>query len=64
MQGIKPRTLTNSELIQYASDQLHEGVLDVAVLTEALRRLNYYTEGHETRVLRSIEDPRQLELPL
>ena len=64
MQGIKPRTLTNSELIQHASDQLHEGVLDIAVLAEVLRRLNYYTEGHETRILRSEEDPRQLELPL
>ena len=64
MQGIKPRTLTNSELIQYASDQLYEGVLNVAVMAEVLRRLNYYTEGHETRVLHSIEDPRQLELPL
>ena len=64
MHGIKPRTLTNQELIQYASDQLYEGVLNVAVLTEVLRRLNYYAEGHESRVLRSEEDPRQLELPL
>jgi hypothetical protein len=63
MQGIKPRTLTNSELIQYASDQLYEGVLDVAVLTEALRRLNYYTEGKENQTA-TFADPRQLELPL
>lgn len=64
MQGIKPRTLTNGELIQYASDQLHEGVLDIAVMAEVLRRLNHYAEGHENRVVRSFEDPRQLELPL
>jgi hypothetical protein len=64
MHGIKPRTLTNGELIQQASDQLHEGVLDIAMLAEVLRRLNYYTEGHESRILRSETDPRQLELPL
>lgn len=63
MHGIKPRTLTNGELIQYASDQLHEGVLDIAVLTEALRRLNYYTEGKESQTA-SFIDARQLELPL
>ena len=63
MQGIKPRTLTNQELIQYASDQLYEGVLNVAVLTEVLRRLNHYTEGKETQTA-SITDPRQLELSL
>jgi hypothetical protein len=63
MHGIKPRTLTNSELIQYASDQLHEGVLDIAVLTEALRRLNYYTEGKESQTA-TFADPRQLELSL
>ena len=64
MQGIKPRTLTNGELVQYASDLLHEGVLDVAVMAEVLRRLNYHIEGQESRILRSFEDPRQLELPL
>lgn len=64
MHGIKPRTLTNGELVQYASDLLHEGVLDVAVMAEVLRRLNYHIEGQESRILRSIDDPRQLELPL
>ena len=63
MQGIKPRTLTNSELIQYASDQLYEGVLNVAVMAEVLRRLNYYTDGKEGQTA-SIKDSRQLELPL
>ncbi len=63
MQGIKPRTLTNQELIQYASDQLYEGVLDVAVLTEVLRRLNHYTDGKENQTA-TIHDPRQLELSL
>lgn len=63
MQGIKPRTLTNQELIQYASDQLYEGVLNVAVLTEVLRRLNYYTDGKEDQTA-TIHDPRQLELSL
>lgn len=62
MSGIQPRTLTNSELIQYTSDQLYEGVLNVALLTEVLRRLNYYIEGHESRVPRAIEDSTQLEL--
>ncbi|MGA1024558.1 MAG: hypothetical protein ACO3S8_07745 [Aquiluna sp.] len=63
MQGIKPRTLTNGELIQQASDQLHEGVLDIAMLAEVLRRLNYYTEGKENQTA-NFADPRQLELPL
>ena len=64
MQGIKPRTLTNSELIQYASDRVYEeGSLDVALATEILRRLNHYTEGKETQTA-SITDPRQLELSL
>jgi hypothetical protein len=63
MHGIKPRTLTNQELIQYASDQLYEGVLNVAVLTEVLRRLNHYTDGKENQTA-SINDPRQLELSL
>ena len=62
MSGIQPRTLTNSELIQYASDQLYEGVLNVSVLAEVLRRLNYYTEGHESLAPRSIEDSAQLDL--
>ena len=63
MQGIKPRTLTNHELIRYASDQLYEGVLDITVLTEVLRRLNWYTEGKEYQTASTI-DSRQLELPL
>ena len=63
MQGIKPRTLTNSELIQYASDQLYEGVLNVAVMAEVLRRLNYYTDGKEDQTA-LLKDSRQLELPL
>ena len=63
MQGIKPRTLTNGELIQYASDQLYEGVMDVGAMTEVLRRLNWYTQGKEDQTA-SIKDSRQLELPL
>ena len=63
MQGIKPRTLTNQELIQLVSDQLFEGVVDVAGMTEVLRRLNYYTDGKEDQTA-SIKDSRQLELPL
>ena len=63
MQGIKSRTLTNGELIQYASDQLYEGVLNVAVMAEVLRRLNWYTQGKEDQTA-SIKDSRQLELPL
>lgn len=63
MQGIKPRTLTNHELIQYASDQLYEGVLDITVLTEVLRRLNWYTKGKEYQTA-AVTDSRQLELPL
>lgn len=63
MQGIKPRSLTNQELIQFASDQLFEGVLDVPAMTEVLRRLNYYTDGKEDQTA-SIIDSRQLELPL
>ena len=63
MQGITPRTLTNKELIQYAADQLYEGVLNEAVLAEVLRRLNWYTEGKEDATA-SIKDAAQLELPL
>jgi hypothetical protein len=50
-------------LIRYASDQLYEGVLDITVLTEVLRRLNWYTEGKEYQTASTI-DSRQLELPL
>jgi hypothetical protein len=50
-------------LIQYASDQLYEGVLDITVLTEVLRRLNWYTKGKEYQTA-AVTDSRQLELPL
>lgn len=63
MQGITPRTLTNKELIQHASDCLYEGLLDVPTLTEVLRRLNWYTEAKENETA-SIRDHRQIELPL
>lgn len=64
MQGTSPRTLTNKELIQYASDKLHdEGTLAHAEALELLRRLNYYTEGRENQNA-TIKDTRQLELPL
>lgn len=63
MQRTQPRTLTNKELIQYASDQMYEGVADVPTMTEVLRRLNYYTDGREDQNA-TIKDTRQLELPL
>ena len=63
MQRIRPRTLTNKELIQFASAQLFEGKLDVATMSEVLRRLNHYTDGKEDQTA-SIKDSRQLELPL
>ena len=64
MQGIKPRTLSNKELIQYASDRVYEeGSLDVALATEILRRLNHYTDGKENQTA-TLKDSRQLELPL
>lgn len=63
MQRTQPRTLTNKELIQYASDQMYEGVADVPTMTEVLRRLNWYTQGLEDQNA-SLKDSRQLELPL
>ena len=63
MQRTQPRTLTNKELLQYASDRMYEGDLDVATMAEVLRRLNWYTEGKEDQIA-SLKDSRQLELPL
>lgn len=63
MHGIKPRTLTNAELLKYGAELAAEGPLPVDWAVELLRRLNYYTTGLEKHTASNVDD-RQLTLPL
>jgi hypothetical protein len=63
MHGIKPRTLTNAELLKYGAELAAEGPLPVDWAIELLRRLNYYTSGLEKHTASNV-DERQLTLPL
>lgn len=63
MQGIKPRSLTNSELIRVGADYVDRGGLPNDFAVELLRRLNWYTQDKE-RETASETDPRQQSLPL
>lgn len=63
MHGIKPRTLSNEELLRYGAYLAAEGPLPTEWAAELLRRLNYYTAGLEKHNASSI-DPRQIPLPL
>lgn len=63
MHGIKPRNLTNAELLKYGAAMVEEGSLPAEWAIELLRRLNYYTGGLEQHTASTI-DPKQLTLPL
>ena len=63
MQGIKPRTLSNKELLKYGAELAEQGPLPVEWAIELLRRLNYYTGGLENHTASNV-DNRQLTLPL
>lgn len=63
MQGIKPRGLTNSELIRVSADYVDNGGLPNDFAVELLRRLNWYTQDKE-RETATATDPRQQSLPL
>jgi hypothetical protein len=63
MQGIKPRSLNNSELIRFSAEHLDRGALPNDYAIELLRRLNYYTQNKE-RENATEHDPRQQTLPL
>lgn len=63
MQGIKPRTLSNTELLKYGAELTEQGPLPVEWAVELLRRLNYYTGGFENHTASNV-DNRQLTLPL
>lgn len=63
MHGIKPRTLTNAELLKHGAELAAEGPLPVDWAVELLRRLNYYTGGLENHTAANADD-RQLTLPL
>jgi hypothetical protein len=63
MQGIKPRTLSNKELIRIGADLLAQGVLPNDYALELLRRLNWYTQNRENETATEV-DPRQQKLPL
>ena len=63
MHGIRPRTLSNDELLRYGADLAAEGPLPAEWAVVLLRRLNYYTAGLEKHNASSI-DPKQLTLPL
>lgn len=63
MQGIKPRTLSNAELMRLSAELIDRGPLPTEWATELLRRLNYYTAGLEKHTASTI-DPKQLTLPL
>ena len=63
MHGIKPRTLSNEELLKYSAILLDSQQLPTEWAVELLRRLNYYTGGLEKHTASNI-DERQLSLPL
>ena len=64
MQGMKPRTLSNAELLKYSAMLLDSyQPLPAEWATELVRRLNYYTAGLEQHTAATI-DPKQLTLPL
>ena len=63
MHGIKPRTLSNAELLKYGADLAEQGPLPTEWAVELLRRLNYYTGGLENRAASNVDD-KQLTLPL
>lgn len=61
MQGIKPRTLSNAELVKYSAmllDSYHTLPTEWAI--ELVRRFNLLAPLDSTPTV----DPRQLELPL
>lgn len=65
MQGIKPRTLSNAELLKYGAELADEGPLPVEWAVELLRRLNYYVGNSELlKHTASTTDDTQLSLPL
>lgn len=63
MHGIKPRTLSNKELLKYGAELAEEGPLPAEWAVELLRRLNYYTGGLENHTASNVDD-KQLTLPL
>ena len=63
MQGIKPRSLNNSELIRISAEHVDNSALPNDFAIELLRRLNYYTQNKE-RENATEHNPRQLALPL
>lgn len=63
MQGIRPRSLTNSELIRASADYIGHGGVPDEYAIELLRRLNWYTKDKE-RETATETDPRQQALPL
>ena len=63
MHGIKPRTLSNAELLKYGAELADQGPLPAEWAVELLRRLNYYTGGLEKHTASNVDD-KQLTLPL
>ena len=63
MQGIKPRTLSNKELLRISADMLDFGPLPNEYAVELLRRLNWYTENRLDEAATEA-DTRQQSLPL
>jgi hypothetical protein len=62
MHGIKPRTLSNAELIRYATLDMeaNEGGMSMEYQVELLRRFNALAPLNEFPAI----DPQQLALPL
>lgn len=65
MHGIKPRTLSNAELIKYGADLADQGPLPAEWAVEILRRLNYYVGNTALdNATATPPDDKQLSLPL